>query len=176
MKNLLVLAGGSPRNRAWGEACKEFFKSGYDATFFIQYSHWDNGGSNLDFKVELEKIAETIKNADSEAEWYVLAKSVGSILTLKAVHAGIMNPVKCVFFGMPFSVFPENIYEDTLSSFSVPTLAFHTDNDPTANYEIAKEKITKYLQTITFKTLSGNTHDYLDFGEYEDEIKVFLNS
>jgi predicted alpha/beta hydrolase family esterase len=177
MKKLLVLAGGSKRNEAWGEACVEHFKNQFDSTDFIRYDHWSTGEPNLAFEAEIAKIAATAEGAREE-EVYVFAKSIGSILALKAVAAGVTQPTKCVFFGMPFSVVKDTVFKDDwslLENFKTPALAFHNDNDPTANYELAKEKLTTLAPNVTLTTLTGDTHDYLDFGLYQPTIDNFLN-
>lgn len=178
MKKLLVLAGGSQRNQVWGEACSEYFKSRFDMVFFIHYDHWATGEKNIDFDKELEKITATVEGTDNDDEWYIFAKSIGSILALKAVAANAISPTKCVFFGMPFSVVEDIIFKDDwslLETFTVPTLAFHNDNDPTALHDLAKEKITALAPSIELETLHGDNHDYLDFSSYEERITVFQN-
>lgn len=175
MKKLLVLAGGSKRNEAWGEACVDYFKDRFDSVDFIRYNHWQTDEPNIDFVVEIEKI----KNTATEAgEWYVFAKSIGSILALKAVEAGVIEPTKCVFFGIPCSVIKDSQVAGDwkfFANFTVPALAFHNDNDPTAGYEFTKEKLSEFTTTITFETLHGDTHDYLDFQICDDKITHFLS-
>ncbi|MEY2665163.1 MAG: hypothetical protein RLZZ480_268 [Candidatus Parcubacteria bacterium] len=178
MKKLLVLAGGSRRNEAWGEACAEYFRSQFDLVCFIRYEHWATGESNLDFDAEIAKIAANVEGAGEEGEWYVFAKSIGSILALKAAAADAIKPTKCVFFGMPFSVVKDSLFRDDwmpLENFKIPALAFHNDNDPTAEYGLAQEKIATLAPSIKFRTLFGDNHDYLDFGAYEANINSFLN-
>lgn len=97
MKKLLVLAGGSKRNQAWGEACAEYFKNQFDLTCFIRYDHWETGEPNIDFAVELEKVAITAEGAGEKGDWYIFAKSIGSILALKAVAAGAVEPKNASF-------------------------------------------------------------------------------
>jgi hypothetical protein len=178
MKKLLVLAGGSKRNEAWGEACSEFFKDYFDSMHFIRYDHWATSEANLDFVAELKKITATVEGA-GEDEWYIFAKSIGSILALKAIATDVISPTKCVFFGMPFSVVKDTLFKNDwslLETFIVPTLAFHNDNDPTALYDLAKEKITALAPSIKLETLHGDNHDYLDFGVYDAKIESFLNA
>lgn len=177
MKKLLVLGGGSVRNKAWGEACAEYFKGQFDVTFFIHYSHWETEEKNINFEIELEKISETIRGADSDGEWYVFAKSIGSILTLKAVKAEIITPSKCVFFGMPLNLVADNVMKNDwtlLSDFSVDAIAFHNDNDPTADFAFTAKKLQNMAQKVTLVPLHGDTHDYLNFSDYESEINSFL--
>jgi hypothetical protein len=177
MKKLLVLAGGSKRNETWGEACVESFTGQFDQVSFIRYNHWVTGEANVDFEAEIAKIAATADGAGQEDEWYVFAKSIGSILALKAVAANVISPTKCVFFGMPFSVVLDTVFKDDwalLQNFKIPALAFHNDNDPTALYDLTKEKITTLAPSITLSTLNGDNHDYLDFKTYQQEIAAFL--
>jgi hypothetical protein len=177
MKNLLVLAGGSPRNQAWGESCAEYFKAAYDFTHFVHYDHWGSGEPNLNIEAELKKIAEIVKGSGTGVEWYIFAKSIGSILALKAVERTIIAPEKCIFFGMPFSVVADSVLKNDwslLTDFKVPAVAFHNDNDSTATYEYTKEQLATYASTITLETLSGTNHDYLDFASYDATIQKFL--
>jgi hypothetical protein len=177
MKKLLVLGGGSVRNREWGVACSEFFKDSFDVTCFVHYDHWETGEKNINFDIEVEKIAETVNGAATEGEWYVFAKSIGSILTLKAVDAGAINPAQCVFFGMPLEIVADSVMKDgwsLLSTFDIDSLAFHNDNDPTANCLYTQEKLAAFAPDITLNILSGDTHDYLHFESYKDTIHSFL--
>jgi hypothetical protein len=179
MKKLLVLAGGSARNQVWGDSCAEFFKKDFDITWVDFYDHWQTGESHINFEAELEKIKFWVEESNPGDTWYIYAKSIGSILALKAVQAGILSPVKCVFFGMPFSVVKDTLFKDDwslLENFMIPALAFHNDNDPTAEYGLAKEKITTLAPSIAFETLKGDNHDYLDFAEYEARISEFVQS
>lgn len=177
MKKLLVLAGGSQKNEAWGTACAEFFQDDFDLTCFLHYDHWETGEKNIDFAAEMEKVYATVEGTEEEGEWYVFAKSIGSILALKCVQEGIIKPKKCVFFGMPFNVVNDTVFAGNwslLANFKVPGLAFHNDNDPTADYSFVTEKLNEYTQNVSVKTLSGDTHDYLNFTEYREDIESFL--
>lgn len=179
MKNLLVLAGGSKRNEAWGIACAEYFKDDFDMTYFIHYDHWSTGESNIDWEAEIEKIAATFLSSDDSDVFYVYAKSIGSILTLKAIEEGVIAPKQCVFFGMPLDVVADSVFKDDgslLTDFTVPTLAFHNIADPTAEYNYVKEKLNIHNNSITLQPLEGNTHDYLDFPAYKNTIEAFINS
>lgn len=175
MRNLLVLAGNSLRNRQWGEACATFFGGDFDEVFFPHYEHWTTGVAEIDLDVEMEKIKEIVKNDGNVGEWYIYAKSIGSVLVLKACQHGFINPKKCVFFGMPLNIAAANYGADLpyLSAFTVPTLAFHNTHDPVANYGFVVECLSKSAPTITLRTIEDDTHDYLDFVKYEDEIKLF---
>jgi hypothetical protein len=176
MKKLLVLAGNSVKNRAWGEACAEYFRGDFDMTFFLEYDHWNTEAQKIDLAVEIQKIKETVEGTGETDDWYVFAKSIGSVLTLKAIEQGVIAPEKCVFFGMSLNVAAAEQGEDWsyLSEFSQPALAFHNDADPVAEYDFVVEKLRAFAPAITLRTVEGNTHDYTDFASYAEEVRHFL--
>jgi hypothetical protein len=80
---------------------------------------------------------------------------------------------------MPLSIVADDLSKDDwslLKDFTVPALAFHNDNDPTALYDVAKEKIAMFASSISIETLSGDNHDYLTFTDYEPRINSFLKT
>ncbi len=177
MKYLLVLGGNSVRNRQWGEACVDCFRSEFDSVFFPHYDHWSSGAAHIDLEVEMRKVNETVTGA-GQGGWYIFAKSIGSVLALRAIERGIISPAKCVFFGMPLNIMAAKYGENWsyLSSFKVPALAFHNDQDPTADYRFTAEKLREFSPNTVLQTDRGDTHDYLDFAAYRPTIKEFLIS
>jgi hypothetical protein len=172
MKKLLVLPGNSIQNRTWGEACGEFFGSQFDSVDVLHYTHWETGEPWINLNNELEKLRDSREKDDASPEWYIFAKSIGTVLALLAVQQKIIVPQQCVFFGM--SLQPMSGGYTYLTDFAVPALAFHNDQDPTANYVETAKMIREMAPTIALQTMSGDTHDYLDFARYEPEIKQFL--
>jgi hypothetical protein len=172
MKNLLILPGGSPRQLAWAQKCESFFSGAFDTVQFIQYDHWQNGGDNVDSEKEIPKIKKIIEKEET-GDWYVFGKSIGSILAMEAVSLELIKPVKCVFFGMPFSLVSDDAV-NLLSDFTIPSIAFHNIHDPKALYDVTKEKIDSHATSIKLITLQGDTHDYLNFEELENDIKNFI--
>jgi predicted alpha/beta hydrolase family esterase len=176
MKKLLILPGNSPRNQAWGEAAAEFFSGQFDEIYLQLYNHWETGEKVIDVPDELDKILATVENDGPDDEWYVCAKSVGSLVALIAVQEEIIQPIKCIFFGMPLDTAAEELFKDdwsALTDFAVPTLVFHNDNDPVANFAFTKNEVESLGEEFIFKALTGDTHDYLDFANYEADIKEF---
>jgi predicted alpha/beta hydrolase family esterase len=180
MKKLLVLPGHSPRNKAWGQACAESMLDLFDVVYLQHYDHWDITDGKINWTDEIEKIAITVEGNEEEVgDWYIAAKSIGSILALQAYAKEAIKPVKCLFFGMPLELAQEDVFKQSwtpLSLFPVPSLAFHNDNDPVANYDFTKTKLTALAPTISLITLSGDTHDYVDFTTYAEKIKTFIES
>lgn len=175
MNKLIVLAGNSLRNRDWGEACRDHFNGWFDETYLQYYDHWQTG-KEIAFDEELKKLAAA--TADRETTYYVLAKSIGSIVTLLAVHDDLFTPNKCVFFGMPLEIASEQVFKESwaaLETFAVPTIAFHNDEDP-ISYPFTKAALAEHApETIELVTLKGDNHDYLDFADYESRITQHFN-
>lgn len=177
MKKLLVLAGGSARNQAWGEGCVAAYEGWFDQVVFPHYSHWATGDKNVDFPVELVKVAEAVRMSSSEDQWYIAAKSIGSIISTKAIAEGIIAPQACVFFGMPINLVIDSVFAGDLSplaSLTMPVMAFHNRHDPTALYNVTAQALAAHAPAVQLVTLEGDTHDYLDFARYSESIKLHL--
>lgn len=174
MRHLVVLPGNSLRNRDWGIACTEHFGSKFDSVYMQEYDHWQTGERDNNVEAELAKLEAAV--ADCEGEIYVLAKSIGSLLTLLGVQRGFLKPEKCVFFGMPLKLASEQLFKDDwlpLSTFSIPAIAYHNDEDP-ISYPFTKQALEEHNPAIQLITLKGNNHDYLDFVDYDKTISEFL--
>lgn len=177
MKKLFVLPGNSAKNQLWGIGAAKHFGGWFDETYIQQYDHWERGTNEMNIEAELAKLKD--KAATETDELYVFAKSLGSLLALLSVSRGELKPQKCVFFGMPLDLASEHMFKEDwspLEKFSVPALAFHNSQDPTANYEFTKTKLDALPeQHITLIESAGDTHEYLKFVEYEAKIKPFLS-
>ncbi len=178
MKKLLILPGNSQRNKAWGEACAQYFLDWFDVVYVQNYNHWSTGEQRIDFEAEIEKIEITVDDNQNEAgDWYVFAKSVGSLLALEAFADGAIDPKKAVLFGMPLDMAAKDIYAEdwsALQEFTVPSMAFHNIDDPTTSHDFTVAKLQQYGSYFTIVSTEGDTHDYLDFNDYESYIKDFL--
>lgn len=176
MKKLLILPGNSPKNIEWGESCAEYFQSQFDSVYCIKYKHWSSGEAEIDFASELKSIEEVVVGSDASSEWFMFAKSIGSVLALKAIQQNIISPEKCVFFGMPLKIASNMPGHDWtfLMDCQVPFLAFHNEFDPIAEYEFTIEKLRTFTPKTKIVTLGDNTHYYLDFAAYAKEIDKFI--
>ncbi len=178
MKKLLVLPGNSPRNKAWGEACATFFQDYFDVVYLSNYNHWETGAQVINFTSELEKIDITVAAGEEDDEWYICAKSVGSLLALLAMHDELIVPNRCVFFGMPLDMALQDLFKDSLlplQALTAPTLVFHNVADPVAAHDVTKNLLAEHVKVTTFVSLEGDTHDYLDFTAYAPQVRAFLS-
>jgi predicted alpha/beta hydrolase family esterase len=172
MKKLLILPGNSLQNKAWGEQCHVHFQSQFDEVSLQYYDHWQSDDSWIDIEAELKKLSNL-----EQGEWYVVAKSVGTILALLAIERQLIQPVKCIFFGMPLDMAEQDIFKGDMSPLvncSVPILAFHNDQDPIADFSFTKNKLTAN-DHVQFVQLHDDTHDYMSFSHYQSKIEAFLH-
>lgn len=181
MKQLVVLPGNSPKNRAWGKGIVDYYGGIFDAVHMQLYDHWETGDEVINFDAEAEKLKQKVSQDNEEYEYYVFAKSFGSILALLATHRGCIRPKKCVFFGLPLNLVKDEealINEwSILKSFSIPTIAFHNEDDPVADYTFTKTTLTELnVSTIALIVTEGDNHSYTEYEVYEDRIKGFLKT
>jgi len=179
MKKLVVLSGNSVKNRDWGEAVVERFRPLFDEAYMQYYDHWESGEEVIDFEREAEKLKAEVEKGDEDTEYYVFAKSFGSVLTLLSTSKGYISPKRCVFFGMPLNLVEEqNIFGSDwtpLRNFVVPSIAFQNIDDPVASYTFLKEKFTEFnISDIQVIRKEGDNHAYTELEEYEEEITQFL--
>ena len=176
MKKLIVLSGNSQRNQAWGEGVVEHFGPWFDAVYMQYYDHWEHGEQEMNIEAELAKLKAAVN--DDGVMYYVFAKSIGSLLSLLAIDQGYFKPEKCVFFGMPLELAAEGVFAGDwapLRHFSIPTIAFHNDQDP-ISYEHTKSALAEHGSgSIELITREGDNHDYTEFAEFEPSIKAFID-
>jgi hypothetical protein len=110
-------------------------------------------------------------------EVVVMAKSAGSLLTFVAVKEGVLNPIKCIFFGIPFDLAVKDLFKDDwspVSSFTIPAIAFHNEADPTADYRYTAATLAQHAPHITLITTNESDHWYGDIKTYDASILEFL--
>ena len=95
-KNLLILGGNTSNNLDWiNKITKELKKS--NKVKNIKYDHW-NTDKELNFEIETNKVINELKDFD---EYSIIAKSVGSIITLEAISNDLIKPQNLIILGLP---------------------------------------------------------------------------
>ena len=172
--NLLLFAGNSQRNKTWIHTVGETLSPDFEKCVVHNYKHWDTGAESIDLDLELSRLNATVEKLDSYA---VFAKSVGSILTLKAISQGIIDPNHCIFAGLPIKLAEEDgiPLQALIKNNSIPTMYIQNSNDPVASYS----QLFSYLQEFSSKQyatteLPGDTHSYDDLDEMRSLITSFV--
>lgn len=172
--NILLFGGNSPRNKAWIHKVGETLSSDFGKCIVHDYGHWDNQGEFIDFDLELSRLsAETA----SLEPYVVFAKSVGSILTLRAINEGILVPAKCIFAGLPIKLAEEDEIplQELLRSNPVSTMYIQNTYDPLASYA----RLMDYLRESGASPhesveLAGDTHSYDDLNRIKSLVNSFV--
>lgn len=173
--HIIYLSGGSVRNKTWIEEIKSKFDKFSDGQI-LYYSHWVTGDKNLNFEIESQKLAQLVKDKD---EYFVFAKSIGSVLALKSIYEKIINPKKMIICGHPYNLakemgFPVNDY---LKSLPIPTMFIQNNLDPLFSYADL-EKVLKENNAADYhliKNPDNNTHDYEDYENLTKLVKIYFS-
>lgn len=149
----------------------------FDTATMQSYEHWDNDDPVIDFDVELVKLRERTSPLFADVELTIMAKSAGALLAFVAVAEGILKPAQCVFFGIPFDLAAEGIFKDDWSAvenFRIPAIAFHNQNDPTADYRFTMATLAQYAPSVRFITTPEEDHWYGNTDLYDASLDEFL--
>lgn len=173
--NLILFGGNSQRNKQWIHWVDSKLSPYFDDSIVVDYGHWDGKGDSIDFNFELSRLSNMITGND---EYIVFAKSVGSILALKAMPVRILQPSHCIFTGLPISLYDleDASLIELLQNNNVPTTIFQNSEDPMGRFDQLKDYINKTSATnYKLHELNGNTHSYDDLGQIIVHIqKVIL--
>ena len=149
----------------------------FETEFMLDYDHWTSGEPNINFAREETKLAAYVSSLPPYAEIVLFAKSAGSLLAFIAIAHGVLKPMKCIFFGIPFDMAAKDLCKDSWSvidTFTIPAIAFHNTNDPTTSYEVAKQTLAEHAPTISLVTTDESDHWYGDTLTYNRSIIPFL--
>lgn len=172
--NLIILPGNGDVNKEWAEKAQDFFATYFRSVTIQYYDHWSNKSELIGMDIELKKFTDTVNALSGDV--VILAKSVGTILTMYAMYSKSVDMsriTKCVFVGLPPEWARTNGFDiDSWSTaFTIPTTLIQNDNDPVVTAEgIRKEQANGRFKNMTLVELKGDDHAYSDF----DEIGNYL--
>lgn len=155
-KNLLILGGNTSNNLDWiYKFTKEFKKN--NKVKNIKYNHW-NTNNLLDFEVETNKVINELKEFK---EYSIIAKSVGSIITLKAIKNNLIKPKNLIILGLPLRYIERNEIDinELLNYAKTKThiIIIQQKDDPIGKYEEVTKLISKDIKVIS---IPGHYHIY----------------
>ena len=172
----LFLPGNDKSNKQWCESLRDSFDEKDKLMFF--YNHWIGGG-NIDWNTELDKII----GLKIHGKTYVIGKSAGCILGLKAQKLGYIDVDAYVFIGFPYywALNRGDEVDYLLESLKTKSLFIQKPKDPVIGYKeletILKAKALN-VKTLQYKRPGerDNSHSYQDIIYLNKEIEVFFNS
>jgi len=174
--HIIYLAGNSINNKTWIEKVKLNFDS-FSTGNILNYDHWQTGEKWINLQKESEKLAEMVKD---RTDYFVFAKSIGSVLALKNIFDKKMLPKKMIICGLPYRAGKKEFedIDEYLKSLTVPTIFIQNELDPVYSFE-ELEKILKENSPVDYQLIKNqniNTHDYEDYEEINTAVKEFFVS
>ena len=168
--DLLILGGNSKNNISWLNRITKIFNKNYNVNA-IYYEHWNND-SEINFDIELSKLE---KLHDEIKEYFIVAKSIGSIISLMGIEKKIIKPKKVVIMGFPIGLIKKtNFNIEPLIESSVKRaeiLVIQQKYDPIGSYE----EVVKFLPSnIKVVEIPGHYHVYNNMNVIKPIIDSFL--
>ncbi len=173
--NALYLSGESLYNKDWMKEVVSDLSPLFEKNLMHEYRHWDQGGP-IDFSYELPHVIEEVD--DKLAPYFIIAKSVGSVLSMLGIARGALDPEFCVFIGVPLPLAKRT--EDALAfwarNYHKDSLFIQNDQDPLTSAQELKEYLQSInLQKYEFETMSGDSHNYPDLAEIHELVEKHLH-
>lgn len=170
-KNILILGGNTSNNLEWiNKFTKEFKKD--NKVKNIKYSHW-NTDKELDFELETNKVLTELKEFNN---YTIIAKSVGSIISLQAISNNLIKPDNLIILGLPLmyirrkEIDINKLLNDSLTKTNI--IIIQQKDDPIGKYEEVKSLISKDIKTIS---IPGHYHIYGNVKSIKEIINTEIN-
>ena len=174
--HIIYLAGNSFGNKSWIEKIKTEFDKFSDGEI-LYYDHWQSGEKWINLQKESEKLTEFAKD---KTDYFVFAKSIGSVLALKNIFEKTLNPQKLIICGHPYPIAKqENLpIDEYLKTLTVPTVFIQNESDPVYSFdELSKTlKDNRPSNYHHIKNPDNNTHDYEDINGIIEIAKLYFEN
>lgn len=162
-------------HKAWIDQVEQSLSPLFDGSRKLYYSHWETGEALLDFDLELEKLVALTDGLDN---YIIFAKSAGTLLTMRGVKEGKLNPSKCLFTGVPVTWARNNHFpvELWMEGYSVPTTYIHQTMDRTCSITELNTVLKEHnVQNATIIEVPGVDHNYDDFALLKVQMAKLLS-
>lgn len=158
----LVLGGNSPHHKQWVRDVKQALEPYFEEVRLHDYRHWLTNSPNIDMDYEINQVA---KLAADLGEYVVVAKSIGTAITILGNTQGIISPKATLLMGLPLRGYMSGRLEVAEGLAKLPkTIFLQNSGDPLGS---AKD-VTSYIEAHppaawAIEIADNNTHDYIDF-------------
>lgn len=173
--NLILLSGSKKSsNETWIQKVQKTLDPLFDSSKILRYRHWDTGGPSTDIEHESLSLVQLVSELD---EYVIFAKSIGVLVSMKAIHDHKIIPTKCVFVGSAIGRALNENYpiREHLSGYTIPTLFIQKTTDPAISFNDLKMMIEGLqVSNCRFVEVSGDDHHYDNVDEIKTLIQNFL--
>ena len=172
--HLVLLGGNSKRNQPWVHELNRQVGGLFDSTYVHDYAHWENNRVDIDFDRELFQLKDQLP---FHRRYGVVAKSIGCVLTAKALEQNVLRPEFLFFMGLPLGIIQHNHpdFADTLRAQRIPVTLMQNLEDPVASSDEAATYVREIMKDnphYRFVEEGGTTHDYDHFTSITHELQV----
>ncbi|MDR2416519.1 MAG: hypothetical protein LBD75_08245 [Candidatus Peribacteria bacterium] len=87
---LILLGGNNSTSKAWIQKMNQHLQLDYPTVEFF-YSHWEGDSHDIDFKHEIKKLSQFIKD-NKLGNYSIVAKSAGFVLSLQGIIDNLLTP------------------------------------------------------------------------------------
>lgn len=159
--DVLILGGQSPRHQAWVRQVAEALRPHFDQVQFLDYRHWQE---DVPVDLEYEISQASYLAAELGEEYIIVAKSLGTMVTVHGNALGLLRPARCIFLGVPLKALDELADMPEGLKRLPPTVFVQNTHDPLGSFAEVKAYVVAHgnAQARCIET-SGDTHDYIDF-------------
>lgn len=173
---LVLLSGNSKKTEEWIKEVEKTLGSLFDSSHVQYYEHWKTGGETIDFDLELERLADYLKD---KKEYVIFAKSAGVLLALRGIFERKIFPLKCMFAGVPvqWSKTIEAPLEKWIKNYNIPSYFIQKSHDPA----IGAKDLDVFLKNNSVKNyklieIPGDDHHYGNLDELKKFMKELVSS
>ncbi len=152
---ILGMPGVNPQTGPWMDNILGGVASAGDRAQTQHYGFWTSGEERVDAAAELQIVS----SFDPEL---IVAKSMGTLLTLRGVSDGMLQPKQCVLIGIPVAGSGAGI--DLLlrwHELNLPTLFIQQELDRTGTFEQLSALVNPESR-CTLVAVPGSDHVYAD--------------
>lgn len=165
---LILLPGFSQKNKEGVDALAVGLQDKFEIEK-VYWNHWATNGDNFDTEQELNKLRELIKE-----DVYIVAKSIGTWLTMKVLAEKQNSIKKLILSGIPLTGLIKDGNTDdyrVLKGYPASQVkVFQNVNDPWGTYAEIEDFVHKINPEINVVSMPRSDHAY----PYAEEFAKFL--
>lgn len=167
---ILGMPGQNAATGPWMDSVLAAIAGGGDECKTLYYDFWNDGTGRPDPPQEIQKVVDFGPDL-------VVAKSMGTLLTVRALVNQRVAPSRCVLIGMPIgNANPE--LRAVLGAWherGIPTLFIQQTDDRTGNFAQLAE-LVQAIAPNSLREIPGDDHVYSDVDQLATLISEFLDS
>jgi hypothetical protein len=178
--NIVLLGGNAVINKEWVEEIAKNVVDLFEKAIVQDFYHWQSGEEDIDPDREVKQLESITKDWK---EYIVLAKSAGTLVTLKALYEKRISPRSLIFFGFPYAWSKEKGWDTDkyLEDLKIPVFFIQKSEDWAMRYDdlepLVKEKVKSKYRLLKYHRDGepDDIHHYADIKYIRSLLKEWIN-